>query len=112
MREILTKTFFSPQSEPHTAKLCFSVVLKHFWGNSHRELVFLDKKVTILERSTELLRKFVYLNMFEKGQILRKIWICLNDFFLLNSKRGQIFFLNVFLPKVSHIQINYAFLLF
>ena len=28
------KIYFSPKSEPHTAKLCFSVVLKHFWGNS------------------------------------------------------------------------------
>ena len=65
MREILTKTCFSPQSEPHTAELCFSVVLKHF-GEIHRELRFLVKKVTISERSTEKLRKFVFLNMFEK----------------------------------------------
>ena len=27
----INKNFFSPQSEPHTAKLCLSVVLKHFW---------------------------------------------------------------------------------
>ena len=25
---------FSTQSEQHIAKLCLSVVLKHFWGNS------------------------------------------------------------------------------
>ena len=30
----INKNIFSPQSEPHTAKLCLSVVLKHFWGNS------------------------------------------------------------------------------
>ena len=34
--EILTKTCFSPQSEPHRDKLCFSVALKHLWGNSQR----------------------------------------------------------------------------
>ncbi len=44
MREILTKNCFSPQSEPHTAKLCFSVVLKHL-VEIHREL-FLVQKVT------------------------------------------------------------------
>ena len=67
MTEIITKTFFPPQSEPHTAKLCFSVVLKHFWGNSQRAS-FLVKKVTISERSTELYRKFVFLNKFEEGK--------------------------------------------
>ena len=30
----INKNCFSPQSEPHSAKLCLSVVLKHFWGNS------------------------------------------------------------------------------
>ena len=28
------KKCFSPKSEPNTAKLCLSVVLKHFGGNS------------------------------------------------------------------------------
>ena len=43
MGEILTKTSFSPQSEPHTAKLCSSVVLKHFGGNSQRTSLFCQK---------------------------------------------------------------------
>ena len=38
------------------------------------KLLFLVKKVTISERITEILRKFIFLNMFEKAQILRKIW--------------------------------------
>ena len=33
MGEILRKKYFSPQSELHTAKLCFSDVLKYFGGN-------------------------------------------------------------------------------
>ncbi len=45
MGEILTKTKFSPQSEPHTAKLCFSVILKHFQGNSQRTSLFSQKRV-------------------------------------------------------------------
>ena len=40
MGEILTKTCFSPQSEPHTAKPCFSVVLKHFRENSQVTSLF------------------------------------------------------------------------
>ena len=80
MGEILTKTCFSTQSEPHTAKLCFSVVLKFFWENSQRTSLF-SPKMTISQKSTEILRKFDFLNMSEKGQILRKIWICLNNWF-------------------------------
>ena len=30
----INKNFFSPKNEPHSAKLCLSAVLKHFWGNS------------------------------------------------------------------------------
>ena len=33
----------SPQREPHTAKLCLSVVLKHLWGNSLRTFLFRHK---------------------------------------------------------------------
>ena len=80
MGEILTKTYFSPQSEPHTAKLFFFVVLKHFGGNSQRTSLFI-KRGTVAENSNEILRKFVFLNIFEKGQILRKIWIGLNNCF-------------------------------
>ena len=61
---MLTKTFLSPQSDPHTAKLCFSVVLKHFWGYSQRTSLFITK-CAISEKSTETDRKFVFLNIFE-----------------------------------------------
>ncbi len=80
MGGILTKTCFSPQSDPQTAKLCVSVVLKHFRGNLQRTSLF-SQKMTISEKSTEIIRKVVFLNKFEKGQILRKIWICLNKSF-------------------------------
>ena len=33
----------SPLSEPHTAKLCFSVVLKHLGVNSQRTYLFSQK---------------------------------------------------------------------
>ena len=73
-----------------------------FWsifGEIHRELLFLIQKLTISEKSTEILRKFVFLNKFEKGKIRRKIWICLNNFFDQTIKSGQILTKTVFLLK-------------
>ena len=43
MGGILTKTCYSTQVEPHTAKLCFSVSLKHFGGNSQKNSLFGQK---------------------------------------------------------------------
>ena len=43
MGEILTKTCFSPQSEPHTADLCSPVVLKQFLANSLETSLFSPK---------------------------------------------------------------------
>ena len=39
------------------------------------EIFILDIKVTIAEKSTEILRKFVFITMFENRQNLGKIWI-------------------------------------
>ena len=88
-----------------------SVVLSIF-GETHRDLFFLVNKVTISEMTTDILRKFVVLTMFEKWQILRKIWICLNKCFYQTIKRAKILTKTVFLPKVRHKLINYATLLF
>ena len=40
----MLKKKISPQSEPHRAKLCFSMVLKHSWWNSQRTSLFSQKK--------------------------------------------------------------------
>ena len=63
----ILKNCFFPHNEPHTAKLCLSVVLKHF-AVIHRELLFLDIKVAISETSTEILRNFVFITVFESGK--------------------------------------------
>ena len=39
----INKNCFSPQNEPHTAKLGFSVALKHFWGNLLKTSLFSQK---------------------------------------------------------------------
>ena len=36
----MNKNCFSPQSEPHSAKLCRYVFLKHFGGNSKETFLF------------------------------------------------------------------------
>ncbi len=76
----INKNCFSHQSEPHTDKLCFSVVLKHFRGNSERTSLFSPKK-DYLRKELRNIQNFFFLNKFEKGQIMRKIWICLNKCF-------------------------------
>ena len=43
---------------------CFEAI----FGEIHRELSFLDIKVTISETSTEIVRKIVFLTMFESGK--------------------------------------------
>ena len=40
----INKNCISPKNEPHTAKLCFPVVLKHYPGNSQKSSLFIKKK--------------------------------------------------------------------
>ena len=87
MGVILIKNVFLPK----LSHIQLNYVFQLFWiifGEIHREHLFLDQKVTISERRTEILTKFVFLNMFENGQILRKIWICLNNSFWSNQWKG------------------------
>ena len=59
-----------------------------FWsilGEIHWKFLFLIKNVTISEKSSEILWTLVFLNKFEKGQILLKICICVNNFFWSNQ---------------------------
>ena len=112
MGRIITKNlFFSVKWA--TYKLNYAFLL--FWsifGEIHRELLFLVKKVTISEMRTNT-QKFVFLNIFQMGKVLRKIWICFKqNIYDFTSKRGQVLTKTVFLPKLSPLQLNYAFLVF
>ena len=87
MGVILINTGFLPK----VCHIQLNYVLLLFWsifGEIHRGLLFLDQKVTLSERRTEILTKFVFLNMFENRQTLRKIWICLNKCFWSNQWKG------------------------
>ena len=95
------------------------ILLNHafllFWnilGEIHRELFFLVKKVTTSERSTEKLRIFFSLPCLKRGKSWGKFGFVLTNVFDQTSKRGLILTKTVFLHKVSHILLNYGFLLF
>ena len=81
-------------------------------GEIHRELFFLEITVTISEKSTEILRKLFFLTMFETDNLEENLALIKQIFFKQTSKRGYILTKTVFLFKVCHILLNYAFLLF
>ena len=49
------------------------------------EKFLFNQKMTISESSMEKIRKFVFLNKFEKDQIQRKNWICCKQPFLFKA---------------------------
>ena len=53
-----------------------------FWGKVTVRL-FLVRKVTISEKSTEILRRFVFLNKFEKGQKPEEYFDLFKEIFLI-----------------------------
>ena len=86
-----------------------------FWsifGEIHRKKFLLDIKVTLSETRTEILRKFFFFLTFLKKANPGEIWICLNKCFWSNHQKEIIIKKKKFLQKVSHILLDYAFLLF
>ena len=59
-----------------------------FLGNSLKNSLF-SQKMTISEISSEILGKFVFLNKFEKVQILSKVRICGKQPFLFKAVKGD-----------------------
>ena len=86
-----------------------------FWSifveNSQRTFLFRPKRDYLWYEQWNT-QKICFSYHFWKEQILRKFWICLNNFFFQTSKRGKILTKTVFLHKMSYILLNYAFLLF
>ena len=73
-----------------------------FWsiyGLVYWKLLFLVKKNTISERSSEILGNFFFLNKLEKGQIWRKIWISCKQPFLYMQLNGTNINKNCFSPQ-------------
>ena len=82
MGEILTKIVFLFKVSHIQQNYGFLLFWSILW-EIHRELLFLVKKVTISERCTEILRKFVFLSMFEKDIDLFK------QLFLIKPVKGE-----------------------
>ncbi len=80
-------------------------------GKIHRELLFLGKKVSISERSTELLRKFVFLTFLKRLNPEENLEL-FKQLFLIKPVKGTNINKNCFSPQRNQLQINYAFLLF
>ena len=87
MGQILTKTVFLLKVghiQLNYAFLLFWIIL----GEIHLKLLFLVKKVTISDRSTEKLRRFVFLVKFEKGKSWGKFGF-LKQLFLIKPVKGD-----------------------
>ena len=89
-----------------------------FWSNFgeiHRELFFLYIKVTISEKCTKIVWKFVFLPCL-KGANPEKNLDLFKQLFLIKPLikplKGTNINKNFFPLKLSHIQLNCAFLLF
>ena len=65
--------------------------------------------MTISKRNTEKLRKFVFLNMFEKGKTLKKNWICLTNVFDQISKMREILTKTCFSPQRDQLTAKLCF---
>ena len=111
MGQILTKTVFHLKVSDIQLNYAFLLFWSIFFWNSLKTSLFI-KKVTFSERSTEIWSKFVFLNKFERGKSWGKFGFIWTTVFDQTIKRGQILTKNIFLLKVRHIQLNYAFPLF
>ena len=83
-----------------------------FFWEIHRELLFLVKKETFSESSTEILRKLVFLTYLKGVNPEENVDLFKQQFLIKPEKLGKYLQKRVFFLKVSHIQLNYAFLLF
>ena len=87
---------------------CFEV----FLGKFTEKFSFYSKK-WLSQRSTEILRKFVFLDKFEKEQIQRKIRICCKQPFLSKAVKLEKYKQKLFFSyKWATYSLNYGFLLF
>ena len=85
-----------------------------FWsiiGKIQRELLFLVKKWLSQKGAMKYSESFFF-NMFVLDKSWVKLWFVYITVLDQTSNLGQKLTKTVFLPKVSHVQLNYTFLLF
>ena len=90
------------------AFLLFGCILGEFHWKRH----FLFKKWHSQKRAEKYSESLFFSTVFKRGKSRRKFGFVVNNLFVQSSKMGQILTKTVFLFKMIHIQLNYAFLLF
>ena len=75
--QLKTKKLFLLKMSPIELNYAFLLFFGLF-GEIHRKCLFLVQKVTISEISSEILRRFVFLNKFEKGKSGGKLGYVVN----------------------------------
>ena len=88
MGEILTKTCFSLQIVPHTAKLCFSVLLKHFGGNSHWTSLFSQKSDNLRKDNRNTQKVYISKKVW-KGENYVENLDLFKELFLFKAVKGH-----------------------
>ena len=87
--ENINKNCFSPQNEPHTAKRCFSVVLKHFWGNSLKNSLFIQKSGLSQKEAQKHSERLLFSTSLKRRKSRGKFGFGVNKCFVQTSKRGK-----------------------
>ena len=96
---------FSPQNEPHKAKLSFSGVLKHFCGNLPKK-IFKDWN-WLSQKDAKSHWEKQFLVEFEKMQIMKKDFDLMEMCFLCSNQwNATIIKENGFCPQMSHILLK------
>ena len=93
----------------HTPKLCLSGVLKYFRRNLLK--TSFGSKIDLYQKEVKNYSQKIFSNNLEKRHILREI-LMETTFFGRTIEKGQILTKTVFLLKMSHIQLDYAFQVF
>ena len=108
--QILTKSVFLHK----VSHILLNYAFLLFWsifGEIHRELFFLELKVTIAETSTEIFKKFVFLPCL-RGANPEENLDLFKQMFLITAVKWEKKKKKKNFHKVCQILLNYAFLLF
>ena len=107
----INKNCYSPQSGPHNAKLCPSVVLKHFGGNSERTFLFSHKSDYFRNEHLNTQPICLSFHVWKGANPLKNLILFKQLFLNKPVMEDKYLKKKVFLHKVIHILLKYAVLL-
>ena len=95
---IINKNCFSPQNEPHTAKLCFPIVLKRFRGNSLKTSLF-SQKIKSLRNKLRKIWSLFFLTSWKRRKSRERFGLVLKNPFCTKQLNGTNINKNYFCPQ-------------